>query len=169
MEIAILPQSSLRIKGKQATLGVDPHDKAPYNATILLGETTETAKIADELVIINGHGEYEVAGIKMTGTRNDGKIHYSMHVDGIEILLGKINALDKMQHKLKEHNIVIVLCDEVGNASFLTSLATNVVIFYGQKAAEIAQAFGKDNMKTQPKFSVTRDKLPQEVETIILE
>jgi hypothetical protein len=44
-----------------------------------------------------------------------------------------------------------------------------VIIFYGEKAAEIAQTFGKETVKQMAKYSTTKDKLPQEVETIVLE
>ena len=87
----------------------------------------------------------------------------------VDVLVGKISALDAMQHKLKEHHIVVALCDEIVTASFLTSLASNVVIFYGDKAREISQAFGKDNVKPMPKYVTTKEKLPSEVETVILE
>ena len=170
MEIAIIPQSALRIKGKQMTLGVDQVDKNNSRGTIVLHVDPKALKPpTDDHVLINGAGEYEVGGIKITGTRSGQLVLYSMNVDGVDVLVGKISALDAMQHKLKEHHIVVALCDEIVTASFLTSLASNVVIFYGEKAGEISGAFGKDNVKPMPKYQVTKDKLPTEVETIILE
>ncbi len=73
-----------------------------------------------------------------------------------------------MHQKLKEHNIVIVDCYDVGSATFITSLAQNVVIFYGEKASEVASSFGKENVKQMNKYSSTKDKLPAEVETVLL-
>jgi hypothetical protein len=169
MEIAIIPQASLRIKGKQMTLGVDQVDKTNSRGTIILHANPKDLKQIEDNVIINGAGEYEVGGIKINGTRSGQHVVYGMNVDGVEILIGKISALDSMQHKLKEHHIVVSLCDEIVTASFLTSLASNVVIFYGPKAAEISQAFGKDTVKPMPKYQTTKDKLPAEVETVILE
>jgi hypothetical protein len=169
MEIALVPQSALRIKGKQMTIGVDQVDKTNSRATIVLHVAPELLKTPEDHVLIDGAGEYEVGGIKINGTRNNQNVLYSMNVDSVEVLVGKISVLDAMQHKLKEHNIVVALCDEVVTASFLTSLASNVVIFYGEKAAEISQAFGKDTVKPMPKYQTTKDKLPQEVETVILE
>lgn len=169
MEISIVPQSALRIKGKQMTIGVDQIDKNNSRGTIILHGNPKDFKAQDDHVIINGAGEYEVGGIKINGTRSGQRVLYSMNVDGVEVLVGKISTLDAMQHKLKEHHIVIALCDELVTASFLTSLASNVVIFYGEKAAETSQAFGKDSVKPMPKYSTTKDKLPQEVETVILE
>jgi hypothetical protein len=170
MEIAIVPQSALRIKGKQMTLGVDQVDKSNSRGTIILHANPKDLKEpADDHVLINGAGEYEVGGIKINGTRSGQHVLYSMNVDGVEVLIGKISTLDAMQHKLKEHHIVVALSDEVVTASFLTALASNVIIFYGDKAKEISLVFGTDTVKHLPKYQTTRDKLPQEVETVILE
>jgi len=168
MEIAILSKSSLRIKSKQASIVVDPQDKSNILPTVLLGINPKEATVAEAPVVINGPGEYETGGIKITGTRSEADMVYSIRADYVDILLGKMHSLDKMQHKLKEYNIVVVLCDSVISASFLTALASNVIMLYGEKAEETAQAFGKDNIKTMSKYSATIDKLPPEVETILL-
>ena len=52
--------------------------------------------------------------------------------------------------------------------SFATALASNVLIITGEKAQEVTSTFVKENVKNMSKYVVTRDKLPQEVETIQL-
>lgn len=167
MEIALLPKSALKIKGKNASFVVNPHDGTVYNAALLIGKSAQ-ANTSEEMVVIDGPGEFEVGGVKMSGVRSDGEVFYSLTVDSVGIVVGSINALEKMHQKMKEHNIVVVLCDEVTNASFLTSLSSNAIIFYGEKAAEIAQTFGKET-KQMAKYSTTKDKLPLEMETVVLE
>ncbi len=167
MEIALLPKAGLRIKSKQVSLVVDASDKVACDGLLLVGKSPEGIS-SDDAVLIYGPGEYEIGGIKMTGMRAEADMLYSLNVDGIDILLGKLQALSKMQHKLKEYDIVVVLCDVIDNASFITSLASNVVVFYGEKAGEIASTFGKENLKTVNKYQVTKEKLPAEVETILL-
>ncbi len=169
MEIQLFPKNSLRIKGKRSSFIIDPQEKANYNAVILINLARESAKVEEEAVVIQGAGEYEIGGIKMTGLQADTDVVYSMNVDGIDVLIGKINALERMQHKLKDHNIVIVICDTLASASFVTSLADNTIVFYGEKAAEIAQNFGKENIKQMGKYVTTIDKLPAEVETVLLQ
>lgn len=168
MEVQLLSKQSLRIKGKHAAFVINPQEKTNYNAAIMLGISLESAKLNEEAVIIQGPGEYEIGGIKMTGIQADSEEVYSLIVDGIDILVGKINTLEKMQHKVKDHNIVIVVCDETASASFVTSLANNVILFYGDKSAEVAKSFGKENTNTMTKYAVTVDKLPAEVETVLL-
>jgi hypothetical protein len=168
MEIALLTKSGLRIKGKQATLAIDPVDKATYEAVLLLAKTPEEVTKVDT-ILITGAGEYEIGGIKVSGVRSESDLLYSITVDGVEILVGKLDVLEKMQHKLKEHNIVVVNCTTEAGASFITSLAENVVMFYGEKAQEISASFGKENVKPMNKYSSTKDKLPTEVETVLLQ
>lgn len=169
MEIAILAKNSLRIKGKHASLVVDPQEKTMANAALVLNRSLDQLNIQEEAVVIDGPGEYEIGGVKMSGMRNEGEILYDLNVDGVEILLGKLTSLEKQQHKLKEQNIVVAYVDSIAPSSFITSLASNVVIFYGEHAKEVASTFGKGNVVAMQKYSGTVEKLPQEVETIILE
>jgi hypothetical protein len=169
MEIAVLPKAALRIKGKNASFIIDPEDGKDYNASILVGKASDPSKSSSDEVIIEGPGEYEIGGVKITGTRSNSAVIYSLKIDGIDVVLGKLSSLDAMHQKMKEHNIVVVLCNETGDASFLTSLTSNSVIFYGEKGLEIAQSIGKENLQKMSKYTTAKDKLPQEVETIVLE
>ena len=168
MEIAILPKSGIRIKGKQATIAIDPTDKTVYQAVLLISKTPDEVTKQDS-ILITGAGEYEVGGVKITCMRSESDLLYSITVDGVEVLAGSLDVLEKMQHKLKEHNIVVVNCAAEGSASFVTSLTGNMVMFYGDRAKEISASFGKENVKEMSKYSSTKDKLPAEVETVLLQ
>lgn len=168
MEIALLPKSGLRVKGKSATLAIDSIDASVYQAVLLMNKKPDEVTKTGESVVISGTGEYEVGGIKMSGTRVDETTIFSMTVDGVAILIGNLSALEKVHNKLQDHNVVVVNCSEAGNASFVTSLTENVTVFYGEKASEVALAFGKENVKSMNKYASTKDKLPAEVETILL-
>jgi hypothetical protein len=123
---------------------------------------------SDETVTLKGAGEYEIGGVKITGLRNEKSVLYSMQIDGMEVVASPIGLLSAMQHKLKEYNMVVVSCDEVTDASFLTSLAINAVLFYGDKAQEVAQAFEKEKLQNMTKYSASLGKLPAEMETVLL-
>lgn len=152
MEIALLPKNSLKIKGKHASFIVDR------------GQIIKT-----DAIVIDGPGEYEIGGIKISGSRSDGEVVYNLNVDGVDVLLGKLSTLEKQQHKLKEQNIVVVDVDSLTNASFVTSLASSVVIFYGEQAPTLIEKFGKENIKNVQKYTAVSGKLPAEVETVILQ
>ncbi|CAN5123138.1 hypothetical protein BH11PAT1_BH11PAT1_1150 [soil metagenome] len=166
MEIALLPKQALRIKGKKATFVINPVDKLEgINAALYFQSITS---FDSEIVKVAGAGDYEIAGVKIVGLRAEDTIIYSMQVDEIEILIGSIKALEKMQHKVKEHSMVILFADTVADASFATSLSINVAIFYGEKASEVVHSFAKENIQEMNKFQVTVDKLLPELQTILL-
>jgi len=166
MEIALLPKSVLRVKGKTATFVVNPQTAVSANAVLMFEPGAEFA--TDESVILNGAGEYEIGGVKIIGLRNEKSVLYSMNIDGMEVVVGSIALLSAMQHKLKEHNVVVVNCDETTDASFLTSLAVNAVLFCGENAPVVAQGFEKEKLQKTNKYSASLGKLPAEMETILL-
>jgi len=166
MEIALLPKSAVRIKGKNATFVVNPQSSMSANAVLLLDPNAEL--MTDEAVVLQGAGEYEIGGVKITGLRNNTNVLYSLLLDGMEIVVGSIGLLSAQQHKLKEHNIVVVNCDEVVDASFLTSLGINGVLFFGDKAQVVAEGFEKEKLQKTNKYSASLGKLPAEMETVLL-
>ncbi|MBU3978598.1 hypothetical protein KJ980_00730 [Patescibacteria group bacterium] len=169
MEVALISKNSLKIKGRHASFGVDDSDKSIYNGVIFLNKIPEQLNLENDTVAINGPGEYESGGVKITGSRNDGEMFYNLNMDGVEILLGKLSVLEKQQHKLKDQHIVVVYVDFITNASFVTSLASSVVIFYGEQASALVEKLGKENIKAVQKYTAISGKLPVEVETVILE
>ncbi|MEN9407574.1 MAG: hypothetical protein RLZZ455_790 [Candidatus Parcubacteria bacterium] len=168
MEIASLPKASLRIKGKYAQVIVNPSGKHDGNAGLFLNDAIESHYSTVDGVVIASPGEYEVGGLKIRGSRSDSHSTYSLLVDGVDILLGKLSAFEKIHGKLSEHAMVIIDADTVADVSFATALASNVLIITGEKAQEVTSTFVKENVKNMSKYVVTKDKLPQEVETIQL-
>jgi len=166
MEIAYLQKTGVRIKGKSAAFAVNTLDVASGNAALLLDDMVPDTTGED--VYLSGPGDYEIGGVKITGYRGDKGFIYSLTIDGVSVVIGKIETLSSMQNKLKEHQIVVALCKETANASFLTSLAENAVVVYGEKAAETLQGFEKEKIKEMNKYSAVAGKLSTELETILL-
>ena len=170
MEIQLLPNNALKIRGKKGAIGVNPSGKNDQlNALILIGNEANAA-VGDhgDTVIINGPGEYEISGMKITGVRNKLQSVYSITVDGVECLVGTIQAIADAQQKLKEHNIVIVATLSDVDASFVTNLSANALIFYGTMADQVVHKLAKENVKSLGKYQVTAEKLPIELETVLL-
>jgi len=170
MEISVQNTNSLKIRGKNAAVYINPQDKtSSYNMAILLCNPSKSnLKIKDEVVIIDGPGEYEAGGIKVSGLRSESETVYTINLDNIDILLGSSVALDKIHQKLKEHNIAIVCAESLGNVAFATSLGMNALLFFGDKAKEAIDSLAKEEKKTLAKYVITSDKLPVEAETILL-
>jgi hypothetical protein len=166
MEIALLPKNAVKLRGKQATMVVDPVDAAtPYQAALFLyGE----GRPAGDSVVISGPGEYEIGGIKVSGLKSTEGYSYSLTIDDLDVLVGSLQAISKLQHKLKEHHLVLLLSEQEGDASFATGLATNAILLYGEKANDVLSKFAKDTINTMSKYQVTKEKLPPEMQTILL-
>lgn len=167
MEIAWMQKSGLRIKGKHAVFAVNPLDNAVANAILLLDDSPHEFGDQDT-VIFHGPGDYEVGGVKITGIKSEKGNAYSLNIDGMSVIVGKITALAVLQNKMKEHNIIIVSCDEKIDASFITSHAENAIVFYGSQAEETAKEFEQEKLKTMNKYTVVANKLSPELETILL-
>lgn len=166
MEIALLQKDGLKIKGKSGVLAVDHIDnKGSYQAFVVLNKGTD--QHPEDHIVIAGPGEYEVSGIKLTGLSSETGMIYIITIDGVKVALGMLSSLNKMQSKVQEPDVVIALCDAT-DASFLTSLAVHAVVLYGEQADAVAHTFGDEHIKTMTKYSTTKEKLPAEVETVLL-
>ncbi len=173
MEIQVLPKNSIRIKGKQGSIGINPQGKNnQFNAVIVIGKASGEQYAAidqDGILVINGPGEYEISGIKVSGIRIKNGTIYSINVDGVDCLVGTLHALSDGQQKTKEHNLAVIDTDEPMDAAFVTAVASNAVLFYGDYAAEVVNKLAKDNVKHMAKYQTSVDKLPSEMETILLQ
>lgn len=170
MEISVQSLNSLKIRGKQASVVINPQDKtAVYNAAILIGNPTKSSlNLADGVVVIDGPGEYEAGGVKIGGTKVDDKTIYTISIDGVEVLVGDRDSLEKAYQKVKEHNVLLVHANSVGTVSFVSSLGMNALVFFGEHARTVIDTLAKDEKKEVAKYSITADKLPAETETILL-
>ena len=170
MEITLLPQQGLKLKGKKVTFGIDVKDAITnFNAVLLTIPDESVAPLLENTVVLMGAGDYEVSGVKITGIRGGEEVVYSVSVEGLEIIIGTTEALEKAKHKIKEHHVAIISVSHDIDSAFATGLATNAVIFYGEKAAEVVEHFAKEGVKKESKYQVIVDKLPTEMETVLLQ
>ncbi len=169
MEIALLNEKSLRIKGKQGSVIINPSGKATDANGFILLEDQIDEKISQDTLIISGPGEYEFSGIKISGIRLGASVAYGIRVDRIEILVGRGDIIAKDYSKLHEYHIAVLRLDEAIDPGFVTSIASNVIVFYGAKANDSMKQLANDIYKTESKYSVSFDKLPQEIEKIVLQ
>lgn len=170
MEISVQNSNALKIKGKHASVFINPQDKtANYNMAIILGNSAKSSlKIRDDVVIIDGPGEYEAGGIKVSGIKADTTTVYSINIDNLDLVLGNREGLEKIYQKLKEHNVALIYSDTPGNVSFATGLGMNSILFFGDSAKEAIDSLAKEGKKELAKYTIASDKLPAETETVLL-
>lgn len=171
MEIVLLTPTTIKIKGKQISFIVDPtisKAKLTADATIFLTQNEKNATPVDESrIIFHGAGEYEVGGTKVAGIMSSGELGYFVVIDGITMLLATATFLKGKEH-VKDTNIIVVHTNDIVESSLFASYSPQSVLLYGPQAKEAISALGKEPVTTT-KYTVTRDKLPSEMEIILLQ
>ncbi|OGH18674.1 MAG: hypothetical protein A3F31_05570 [Candidatus Levybacteria bacterium RIFCSPHIGHO2_12_FULL_38_12] len=174
MDISIVSEDSLRIKGKRASfIVVDPGvsiPKTPADFVVTLNGKKENSlvKVDGFRVVINGAGEYEIGGIKLAAHAFEDDLLYDIAVDGIDIILSNSEVIKKEGEKIKESHIVIVRTDSVVDESSVTAASPRIVALYGKHTQESAKVLGRQDLKPVNKISYTLEKLPQEMEVVVL-
>lgn len=174
MEITLLPQNSLRIKGKQAAFIVDPASsvnlKTTADVAILFNPNPVISiKGVENLhLVVQGPGEYEVGGAKVSTKKLGEDLASEIRIDNLNVYVVKDETLAEFHEKMQEHDIVVVFAKSTIDEAALSSLTPKVVVLYGEKAEEIAKAFGKE-VQTTSKYQTTAEKLPGEMEVVVLQ
>lgn len=168
MEVSILPENSLKLKSKHSVFLVNPAGKiSDVNAVLYLSSDHKTV---DDFVVIDGPGEYEIGGVKVSGTKAGEDSVFSLLLDGVDLMIGTLSAIEKVQHKVKEHSMVVVSADDSAqtDAAFITGLATSLLVAFGSNGKTVIGSFGKGEPQVMNKVVVSKDKLPAEMQTILL-
>lgn len=173
MEIVLLDEGSLRIKGKSGSVVIDPTTKTVADGVVfLVGDRSSLSKVSEFRVVIEGPGEYEVSGIKVVAYGNnkeEGKeLAYSIRVDGVQVCVVQSSQLQKFHEKLTECHILIVRADSALTESSVTAVSPSILVLYGAHAQESAKIFGKEDTAPTQKLSTAVDKLPKEMEVVLL-
>lgn len=180
MEIAILSPNCLKIKGKNSAIIIDPETlkaKNPADAVILLKEDEEfdASKIEGSRLLIKGPGEYEFAGVKVTSLKVGDDLICEIHIDGLDILMGKTEGVEKIKDKLKESQISILYVNEKFDPALITAIEPRIAVFYGENANEAVKGLGKssaeeagETVKPVSKFAIKLENLPEEMEIVLL-
>lgn len=173
MDVTILSQNTLRIKSRNATLIVDPTTstaKTETDAIIFLEGVLgdKLPKIIGSRITIKGPGEYEVGGVKISVTSVGNDLIASADVDSVKVLLGSGKAIEKVHDKIEQCEVVVVKSDDEFNYSLITTLEPKAVVVYGEKKDEVAKSLGKNDALKSNKFSATAEKLPEEMQLVLL-
>ena len=172
MDIAILGNQSIKIKGKQASFIVDPSSALPKtsaDAIILLNgyDNVDTTRVTDSRITISGAGGYEIGGAKVSGTTTAKGTLYRISIDGVAIIVGK--AAETKAEGFNACQVAIVKTEDVDfNESFVTSLEPKITVLYGPSKTDGAKTLGAQSITEVSKVTVTKDKLPEKMEIVVL-
>lgn len=173
MEVMILGGNALRVKGKNSTLVINPSkstSKIEADAIISLSNSDDfsDSKVEGFRITIKGHGEYEIGGAKVSALKVAEKLVVRIDIDNVKVLVGSGGAIEKVQEKVEDSDILVVDADEKFNYSTLTTMEPKVLLVYGDLKDEVSKSIGKENVEKLNKFSTTADKLPTELQYVIL-
>lgn len=175
MEIARVSGQSIKIKGKQVSILVNPlEDKVKTGADIALffsrsSQTFDREAVEGLKLVIDGPGEYELGGVKITGEKSNQEYYYLVTVDGISLVLGRVSSFSKVKDSLQEAQILCLLADGLANQSVITAVNSTILLFYGEKAEDNVKALGKEDLESSSKFVITREKIPTETQVVWLQ
>lgn len=172
MDIQILSGESLKLKTKKTTLIIDPNlsiPKSDADAIVAFDKNLEISKVANHRLLINGVGEYEVGGLKISSAKIGSGLMFSFGLENLETALIKASFLSEASlDKIKNYDVVLVNADSEINQSVLTAMEPRIIVLYGLKAKEAAKELGKANLTPSSKVSFSEDKLPEETEIYLL-
>lgn len=174
MDVAVLGDGDnvVKIRSKNASFVVDPVktiSKANADAVLLLGNSknTDSSRVLDQRIIINGPGEYEIERVKISAVKAGDGFVYNLFLDNTTVILGKVSDIAKLQDNIPSCQIALLDADD-DLKSIVARLEPKITILYGEKKIEGAKALGKVGIQPVQKVTLTKDKLPQEMEVLVL-
>lgn len=181
MEISVVPNDSIRIKGKKSSLLIDPSmltTKTETDAVLFFNQNSnlDLKKVSGQRVLIAGPGDYEVGGIKISGVSQNKNIFYTLNVDGLSVLLATTEMIDRLKDTIDGHTVCLLYANMPVDRSSVGTLSSRVVVMYGEKVLECMQIFSKSqssqealSYKKISKLSISPEKLPGEMEIMFLQ
>ncbi len=171
MDISIVGNQSIKLKGKQASFIVDPTKEMPKtsaDAIILLNGNCDidVARVTDYRIIIDGPGGYEVGGSKISGTKTSKGTLYKLSIDDVSIILGSVT--DAEMEGFDVCQVAVINTNSDFNASFVTAMEPKITVLYGDKKTESAKTLGAESAGLVPKITIIKDKLPEKMEVVAL-
>jgi len=172
MDFQIIGEETLRVKGKKVSIAIDPKEKITKfdaEAILLTDNKFDESRVSDYRVIVSGPGEYEVSGLKISGIKSEVGVIYELVSEGANILIARASSLEKIAtDKLDDYKIVVINADIELNQTIITAMEPRVVVLYGLLKKEGAKKLGSDNAPVSSKISLSEEKLPEELEVMLL-
>jgi len=175
MEVAIISEKTLKIKGKTSTIVIDPTpsiSKIEAQGVLFTHPNDSSfsdSKVEESRISIKGPGEYEVGGIKVLSLKVNGGLASLIEIDDVKLLVGSGSEILDVHEKIESYHILVINADKEFNYSSLTSLEPRVLLVYGAKREEVKKALGKETLEKGSKYSTTFEKIPSDMQMMVLE
>lgn len=155
MDITFASSDTLKVKTKASTFLVHTGN----NFSIFFENSS---------VVLSGPGDYEVKGIKIAGLGKANLVGFFGKIDNLNICITKSSLIKQAKDQFGEYNLVLLEEDEIIDQTLFAAFNANVVIVFGSKAQDHLKTLGKEVLPVS-KFSISKDKLPAEMEVVLLQ
>lgn len=207
MEISWLGQACFKLKGKKATVIIDPFDpdytglKLPKDMSsdvVLISHNHKDHNFTSHSMVFDKPGEYEVGGVVITGISsfhdNSGGSErgvnniYHLLFDGLDIVhLGDLGQSKLTEEQIAEIGQTDILMIPVGSvytidaeaaSDIVSQLEPKIIIpmhykieglkFELDGVDKFLKQMGAEGAVAQPKLVISKDKLPEESQVVLL-
>ena len=170
MDISILNDESLKVRGKSGSFVIDPSNLMPkISADGILFQNpdlkTGLSRVLDHRIVVVGPGDYEVSGIKVVAIKGKENLLYRLSVDGVVVLLAKASEITN-DDKINTCDILLLNVDSNFTESLIATVDPKVAILYGIGMMGALKLLGKETLAPVKKFASAKDKLPDEMEVV---
>ena len=108
-----------------------------------------------------------MGGVKIVSVLGRVGFVYSLFIDNTEVVLGKVSDLSILLDNIPSCQIAILQVDD-DLKSLVTKLEPKLILLYGDKKLDGARELGKAQVSPVQKYTITKDKLPLEMEVVVL-
>lgn len=215
MDIYWYGQACFKLKGKNATVIIDPYDpdftglKLPKDLSADIALSTHshkdhnntqavTSPSGGKAAVFQDPGEYEVSGAVMTGIRcfhdNSGGSERGLNtifhllIDNLAIVhlgdLGQSKLTEEQVAQIGQTDILLIpvgsvyTIDAKAASDIVSQLEPKIIIpmhykieglkFELESVVNFLKEMGAEGAVSQPKLSITKDKLPEEPQVVVL-
>lgn len=162
MDISLVDHSTVRIKGKAAVVVVAPD-----------GSVSVADRAEENPFVVRGPGEYEIKGVGVIGMSAEKNTVYRIEIDGMSIV-----RVGPLEHPLTATQVdtldgvdILMVSVSGGAASVISEVEPSIVIPLDHTPDGIRaflKEIGKEDVVPQPKLSVTKDKIPEQMLVVVL-
>lgn len=169
MDITLLNPQSVKIKGKHITFVVGtPQTSTTADAVLFLANPKGKLHVEEARLLLQAPGEYEIGGTKITAIGAGAEIAYFLKVDGIDVCVLCSSAGQKIVENAKECKVAIMFDTDTVQDTLVTALSPQVLVLFGDNAREGAKVLGKEDVIPTKKYTTALEKLPTEMEVVVL-
>lgn len=130
MELTSPAGTSLKINSKKGSVIINPDTTDDAKIVIIDDDAPDISNKFPDTLVIFGPGEFEVGGIMVKGTRQEGNTTYEIDAEEGKVLHVLSNSISKLSTE-DEYEAVIVKALTSLEESDVSSLSSKLVVVYG--------------------------------------